>query len=543
MPLNNLPGWSYLSAGAFSLLPTESMAQKRANRQTDLYYAQSYAQAIQQEAVQRQQAGIERQKLYSTIQSMDVLQPDKVRLKGLVDEYRTRIAKIVKEEYGGDEQRFERERQPTLMAELSTEFLNNPLVNKAVQNKTNYGLYQAGKAKGLLAMPQGYTKDETGKMGYIPYENQVNEYFLGNSDSIASPDMIEFPKDVMDTFMKNSKAGAEYGVYNPKTKQWEAPQVTANELYDAVINKGYSPEKAAYISQFLLGDQIGKLRWNIKQESPLNIAKFEYQQKQDGIENRQRQQQIGISAMNAQTSRMRLNMDQLEKMGSGQLMGVLDKGLRNPESGILQGHTSPVIFPGMPNPNGSGNGIAGIAAKMPEKTFNIIKSDLMGLASKPFDVDQDGHKFKAVGKTQGFYSPNTGKKIDGDYYVTGIDREIIAVNDPSNPNGPPLKMVKGRIAIPDSDAYKKGWRKSNLGVFDSETKDSQGLRTRELSGGWTDDVNEYTVYLPIPDMAISQDIEVGKSLMGGAKGAPILLNNSMKQGAIQAGAGLLNSIK
>ena len=220
MPLNNLPGHSYLSAGAFALLPYESMAQKQAARQQELNYGAMLLQSMQQQGQMVKQAQMERQQTWDTIANQDVLQPDKLRLKAMTDDYRARMEKVIREEYKGDGRRFERERQDVMLSQFRQEFLNSPTLNKALTNKVNYGLYQTAKAKGMLAMPTQYLKDEKGQIsGYTPYESHIQDFMEGKTDSISQADMIDYPKDVLEQFQKGYKPGAKYGVLNPNTKK------------------------------------------------------------------------------------------------------------------------------------------------------------------------------------------------------------------------------------------------------------------------------------------------------------------------------------
>lgn len=274
MPINSPGAARYLAAGAFSLLPHESMAQKQAARQQEIGYGFQLLQSMQQQAAQAQQAQAERQQFFDIASTQDVLQPDKIRLKTLTDNYRARMEKIIREQYKGDGRRFEREAQANLLNEFRQDFINSPVLNKALNNKTNYGLYQAAKTKGMMAMPIGYTKDPKGEItGFTPYESQIQDFMAGNTDTITAADMIDYPKDVLEKFAKEYKPGAQFGVYNPQTKQYEAPLVSANELYQAVTNKGYDPQKAFYITKFMLSDQVGQLRWKTEQQAPCTSKK------------------------------------------------------------------------------------------------------------------------------------------------------------------------------------------------------------------------------------------------------------------------------
>lgn len=511
MPLNNQPSQSYLSAGAFALLPYESMASKHQARQSEMQYGAMLLQSMQQQAAAVKQSEAERQQLWNTIASADVLQPDKARLKAITDDFRARMEKTIREEFKGDGRRFERERQDQLLSQFREEFINSPVLNKALSNKTNYALYQAEKAKNKLAMPIGYTQDDKGEIvGYTPYESQIQDFMTGKSDSISQPEMIEYPKDVLEKFSKEYKPGAQFGYYNPETKQYEAPLVSAEEIRQSVINKGYDPQKAYFLTKFMLSDQVGKLRWKTEQQAPWELEQMRHNRNMD-------LQRLSLSQYNAKTSRMgvnisaeRLKMEKAEKQG---VTGAFDLATAKPYQNILPNQDPGfIMFPGKPNPNG-GNGVTGIATAINKSMLEPIK-DIFGFSEKPKKVElrtpgvisTNDFTVESIGAVNEIVSPNTGDSFKGNYTVSELGQTVFYREEP-DPQNPGKKIghhyISAKVLIDDDTAFKQNI-KQNFGVWDQATTAFQGRNNEAQGGGFfgTNDLGEYEVYIPIPRTAI-----------------------------------------
>lgn len=538
MPLNNLPGNTYLSANAFALLPYESMATKHAARQQELGYGMMLLQSMQQQAQQVQQSEQERSQLFNTIATADILPPDKVRIKALTDGFREKMQDIIKNEYKGDGRRFERERQAVLLNEFRQELANSPLLAKAHQNKQNFILYQSAKAKGMMVMPTLFMKDEKGAISsFLPYENLLRDYFRGAVDTIDAPEVFEFPKDVLEKFGKEYKAGAQYGEYNPQTKRFEAPPVTEKELYQAVTDKGYDPNKAYYITKFLLGNQVGQLRWKIDQQSPWQLEKQLHDMKMDLFNLGLRQRSENRHEREFQ---YRKQQDQQQQDKSRPMMGVFEAAMRVPNSGAFVAQ-KPIpagqVFPSMPNPNG-GNGFSGVRAILDNQQQKGVR-DLFGFVDKAKTTNVGGVAIGSIGKVSEVISPNTGQNFVGNFAVTALGEEVVYTLDPRNPKQS-RSFIRAKVAIDDDTAFEQNMKQS-MGLWDASTSHFQGRHKKAIGGGgFWNDVDEYEVLIPLPNSGLGM-YKMDKTVLPNKEAVPYIIQG-LQQGRSEATQNLLRSL-
>jgi len=264
---------------AYALMPTESFAQKRADKQASMYFQSQLNTVYQQQLTEKQAAVSDLQKTTSQIAELKLLSPDNRRIYAqFATPWLDKVKSIIKDEYQGDITRFKREKGDYLMGEFTQALATSPQVEKAMQNKANYGLWLKDRQDGKLAvgdMDTAYAQYQAGNRLDLPYQGSYKP-----------------PENLYDTFAKGNKQGYEYGVEAKDGKgrgtgKYNPIGVTSREVYDAMIGKGYTTQQALDYVQNKTGYRDGQWTWGMKQTDPNKL-------KQDAIENGFRQQGLNL---------------------------------------------------------------------------------------------------------------------------------------------------------------------------------------------------------------------------------------------------------
>ncbi|RYC69620.1 hypothetical protein [Spirosoma sordidisoli] len=255
---------------AAALMPTENLAQRRADQQAGLYFQSQLNEVWRQQNAERQAAIVDLEKTNNQIGSMGLLGPDASRLYNqFAEPWRRKVEDIIKNEYQGDVRRFRREKGDYLMGEFNTMLTTSRELQQAQQNKTNYALWLKDKQDGKLAL---------GDM-----DTAFAQFTNGDRPDLPYAGGYEPPKNVFDRIAKGTKPGYEWGL-SVKDERGNhigyAPVPASREdIYREALNDGLSPAQASDYVDNKLRYQ-GGVNWGMKQPDP-------YKLRQDAIENEQ----------------------------------------------------------------------------------------------------------------------------------------------------------------------------------------------------------------------------------------------------------------
>ncbi|MBO0937863.1 hypothetical protein J2I47_14995 [Fibrella sp. HMF5335] len=252
-----IPANPRFSAGlAQALMPTRNFAQERADKAANLQLVQLDQQQAAQAADQKRTALGQVQNTLSAIDQQSLLAPDKARLNlNLTEPFRQQVEAELRDDYGGDVTRYQRERGDFAAKQFAKQLVSHPLYTRAIQNMANYALAKDAEAKGKLIVGN--------------FDQHYADYMQGRTDTLHFQGAYDAPKNVWDYFDKNHHAQSPYGQYVGKAggrPQYKAFEVTHQDLEDRLISEGLTPAEAAdYIKRL---DYRGGRTWKMDSQSP-----------------------------------------------------------------------------------------------------------------------------------------------------------------------------------------------------------------------------------------------------------------------------------
>ncbi|PRY29799.1 hypothetical protein CLV58_12561 [Spirosoma oryzae] len=249
------------SSLALALMPTDNFAQKRADAAATFQYAQYANQLAEQDAAQKDKALADTQATLDAIDKQGLLQTDTRRLNAMYTErWRKQIEDEIKNNYGGDIVRFQRERQPYLVKSFLSQLQNAPEFADALENKVAYAQIKDAQAKGKLLIgntDQDWRDYQEGRLTRLP--------FRGAYDA---------PKEGFDYFDKNVHPTAPYG-----TRDGKAIEVSQQDLLNHLLSQGMTPQQATdYVGK--LGYRGGRF-WKMESQKPWDAQKTAFDQNMD----------------------------------------------------------------------------------------------------------------------------------------------------------------------------------------------------------------------------------------------------------------------
>ena len=309
------------SSAAMALLrPTVSTAQRRADRDRQLQYQQAITQDAQAKQADAQNAEIATQQAVSAQYEVPFLEQDQMRWKALVDGMLEENNKRVHDEYGGDLERYGRERHQQDALNLVGKLKKDPLFKQALQRRSDLVQLMADQSKGLIDRPVTYRLLD-GTMKTAPATQNYLDFQAGKTEDFKYQGGYEGPKKFNEFFSKN---------FHPKSAndplgKFKAYQANATEIMGAMLSEdGMNPQDAAdYLTRF--GNRLGPVYYKFEGRDPYKEAALKQRDRQLGQgDERNRigwqnariaQQNANTSAKNAQTNAAKLKLDKQMRQG------------------------------------------------------------------------------------------------------------------------------------------------------------------------------------------------------------------------------------
>ena len=239
-------------------MPTQSWAQRRADRQSQLlmrgYLGQMKEQEYQQELQLNQQMAERNEKLAN----LPILSPDQQRVNGAMDAYRKEVADKLQTKYNGDYKKY---RESELMIDAQkfvSKITNSPVIRRAQTNKLNFGLAHEDLQKGDRVARKVTYRLSDGTTKQADWETHYQDFQQGLTETLQYWGSYKQPKGLPDYFTKNYSPNKD--INNPMSRFVPQP-VTEEDVFNVLkMQEGMSEDDALdYIRRS--GIRKGSLYW------------------------------------------------------------------------------------------------------------------------------------------------------------------------------------------------------------------------------------------------------------------------------------------
>ena len=239
-------------------MPTQSWAQRRADRQSQLlmrgYLGQMKEQEYQQELQLNQQMAERNEKLAN----LPILSPDQQRVNGAMDAYRKEVADKLQTKYNGDYKKY---RESELMIDAQkfvSKITNSPVIRRAQTNKLNFGLAHEDLQKGDRVARKVTYRLSDGTTKQADWETHYQDFQQGLTETLQYWGSYKQPKGLPDYFTKNYSPNMD--INNPMSRFVPQP-VTEEDVFNVLkMQEGMSEDDALdYIRRS--GIRKGSLYW------------------------------------------------------------------------------------------------------------------------------------------------------------------------------------------------------------------------------------------------------------------------------------------
>jgi hypothetical protein len=294
------------STAAMALLkPTVSWAQHRSDRDRQLQYQAAITQDAQVKQAEAEQAAAATQQATSALYEVPFLEQDQNKWKDFVDTMLADNEKRIQTEFGGDRERYAKERYKQDLANMTLKATRSPLFKASLKRRTDVVQLMADQSKGLIDRPVTYRLND-GTMKTAPATQNYLDFQAGKTTDFTYQGGYAAPTKFNDFFSKNyspSAAGDAFG-------KFKAIKANPTELVNAFISEdGMKGEDATdFFSRY--GNRIGAT-WKFDPRDPYKEAGIKQRDRalgQGDVRNR-------ISQQNADTNAARLTLDKQAQQG------------------------------------------------------------------------------------------------------------------------------------------------------------------------------------------------------------------------------------
>lgn len=281
------------STAAMALLrPTVSYAQVRADKDRQLQYQAALTQDAEAKQAQAQQAAGQTQQAVASLADVPFLEQDQNRWRDFVDTMLEENEKRVQTDYGGDRERYGKERYALDTQNMILKATKSPLFKASLKRRADVVQLMADQSKGLIDRPVTY-KLMDGTMKTAPATQNYLDFQAGKTADFSYSGGYTAPTKFNEYFGKN---------YNPKAAadprgKYAAYQAGAGEIAGAMISEdGMNPADVNdYLSRF--GNRLGPVYYKFDPRDPLAEAGLK-------VREQQVRQSGQIGWYNAKTGRM-----------------------------------------------------------------------------------------------------------------------------------------------------------------------------------------------------------------------------------------------
>lgn len=277
------------------LKPTVSWSQIRADRDRALQYQAAITQDAEAKKAEAQHAEAATQDAVAALYDVPFLEQDTERWKGVVDEMLGENQKKIDKDYGGDYERYARERFSQDTMNLKTKAMKHPLLKSSLQRRSDYVKLTADQSLGKIDRPVTYTMLD-GKTKTAPATQNYLDFVAGKTEEFKYQGGYQAPTKYNDFFGKNYHPAA---ASDPSGK-FKAYQATPQEIAGAMVSEdGLKPEDVVdYLGRF--GNRLAPVFYKFDPRDPYKEIAAKQRDKQLA----QGDNRLRVSWYQAQSGRM-----------------------------------------------------------------------------------------------------------------------------------------------------------------------------------------------------------------------------------------------
>lgn len=480
MPVYNAPYGGGITPAALALLrPTDTNTRRLAIKERELAIEGALRDEAKADYDRRMQVAQRASSQMQAIEALPFEAPDKLRLTGLKAALKQRIADKIAGVYGGDEGAyFDREGGWDIERGVQ-EIMGSTEFQTGLKNKTTLAAAQAAAREGETWRPVAGKDPRTGMTIPLEFSEALSAWQRGELPELPYAGSYKIKNDAQEYFQKNHLPGYEYGDRDPKTgKNTNLPRPVAPGDYAThLVAAGNTP---ADVADYLRRNPYrGGLYWGMKEQNPLELAKFAYQQQHDREELGLRREANAISRLNAAARKQPAASD---------LYGLMQLELNNAVLGgkAVQWAGGETAMVGTIDPS---------VAQQYAPAFGLadpVKTKLGSHETLSYGLLPEGSAIR---------SPLTGRvtRVGPGLHQTGYTGRIVRSGNQTYQE----VLLSGF----DNDLRRDGFIRSGASTvgFDVEVPDYEGLTKVNPTSGWfTNDVRTVRVLKPLSPSAAAQ---------------------------------------
>lgn len=273
------------------LAPTVSWAQRRADKDRELQYQAMLAQNASAEKQQLQQAALSTQQAIASLSDVPFLEADQLRFKDLVDGILAENGKRIESDYGGDHERYGRERYLQDSQTAIMKATRSPLFRQALQRRSYAVQLMADQSKGLIDRPVTY-RLLNGQLKTAPATENYRDFQSGKTEEFSYDGGYNAPTKYNDYFAKN---------YHPRAAvegNHKVFRATGDEVLSAMMSEdGLSQRDAVdYLTRF--GNRLAAPTYKFDPRDP--YKEIAIQQRNRALAQGDRRNQIAEARLKVQ---------------------------------------------------------------------------------------------------------------------------------------------------------------------------------------------------------------------------------------------------